>query len=178
MALEFLHANHIGSVEGFEPQRQNNGLIYFTDPTGQLTRDDIRLAIASFPLPKRTMGIVEVGYLNEKRKFAGLPTYDDLSIVFNDYVDRQTAQILTAWNYRVHDPVTGRTGMKADYALSGWMEQYSPNGVITRRWDFIGAWPSSFDPGDMDMEGEDKVRINMTLTIDKAIMAEPFVTVG
>lgn len=178
MALEILNADHIGSSEGFEPQRTNNALLFFTDPSGELTKDDIRLSISSFPLPKRTMGIVEFGYLNEKRKFAGVPTYDDLSVVFKDYVDRETAQILWEWSYRVHNPVNGKTGLASQYKLNGWMSLYSPEGSIERRYDIIGAWPSSIDPGEVDHDGEDIVRITMTLTIDKAKIAEPFVVSG
>ena len=177
MPLTNMTADHIGANGGHEPQRQNNGLLFITPPTfireglGRVALDseEIRLSIQSFPIPKRTMGVVELGYLNEKRKFAGIPTYDDLSLIFHDYVDVNIAEILWAWSYAVHDPRTGQTGLASQYKASGWFALYSPEGSIERRYDVIGIWPSSIDPGEVDHEGEDTVRITMTLSIDKVI---------
>lgn len=183
MPLENLTADHIGANGGHEPQRTNNGLLYITPPsavrdgidTSLLASDEIRLSIQSFPVPKRTMGVVEMGYLNEKRKFAGLPTYDDLSVIFHDYVDVNIAQILWAWSYAVHDPRTGKTGLASQYKARGFFSLYSPEGSIERQYDVIGIWPSAIDPGEIDHEGEDTVRITMTLSIDKVLLADPFV---
>ena len=160
-----LVADHVGSL-GWEPQRANNALLHFSDLPGD---DELVLALASFPLPKVTNGIVEIGHLNEKRKFAGLPTYDDLSVLYKDYVPKGTAAILHAWRRLVYDPETGKIGLKAQYAKNGYAELFAPNGEYVRQYDLIGCWPSGFDPGDADLAGEDTINITVTLTIDKAI---------
>jgi hypothetical protein len=186
MPLENLTANHIGANGKHEPQRSNNGLLYITPPTlkrdgidtNLLQSEEIKLAIQSFPVPKRTMGVIEMGYLNEKRKFAGIPTYDDLSLVFHDYVDTNIAEILWAWSYAVHDPRNGKTGLASQYKASGWFSLFSPEGSIERRYDVIGIWPSAIDPGEIDHEGEDTVRITMTLSIDKVMIQNPFTVTG
>ena len=116
--------------------------------------------------------------MNEKRKFAGIPTYDDLAVVFNDYIDVDLAQILWDWSYQVHDPRTGKTGIASTYKRDGWVSLYGPDGEIERQYDIKGVWPSSIDPGEADLAGEDIVRITMTLTIDKVLIAEPFVRSG
>lgn len=175
MPLSTLYADHIGHANGnFEPQRINNALLRIVglDSGGASGKeDDLVLALASFPIPKRTMGIVEIGYLNEKRKFAGIPTYDDLSVIYKDYVDKDIAQILWEWNYQVHNPETGRTGLARKYKKSGSVTLYGPNGdgEFDRVYNLIGIWPSGFDPGDADLQGEDSINITMTLTIDKVI---------
>jgi len=175
MPLNTLHADHIGGANGkFEPQRINNALLRIVGLDGGNSaggENALELALSSFPIPKRTMGIIEIGYLNEKRKFAGIPTYDDLSVIYKDYIDAATARVLWKWNYQVHNPETGKTGLARAYKKSGSVTLFAPDGSgeFDRMMDVIGAWPSGFDPGDADLAGEDSVNITLTLTIDKVI---------
>jgi hypothetical protein len=180
MPLDNLTAEHIGqqgAVTKFEPQRSNNALLHIAGLQNVAAQqgmtmdstDVLTLSLSSFPLPKRSVGIIEVGYLNEKRKFAGNPTYDDLSVVFKDYVDAGTAKILWAWNFAVHNPTNGKTGLKRNYGKNGWVQMFAPDGSMERQYDLFGIWPSSFDPGDIDMMGEEALNITVTLTIDKTI---------
>ena len=172
MPINFLQGV-LGSTNfAFEPQRTNNALISVVGLEGQGTKDDIlTLSVASFPLPKVNNNPIEVGYLNEKRKFDGNPVFDDLAIVFNDYLDVQTAALLWRWRYKVYDPTRGTIGLKSQYAKNGWITLFAPNGdeKFNRVYKLIGIWPSQFDPGEIDLAGEDLVKITMTLTIDKAI---------
>ncbi len=169
-----LLADHVGS-QGWEPQRVNNAVLHFSDLPGD---EDLALALASFPLPKVTNGIIEIGHVNEKRKFAGLPTFDDLSVIYKDYVPKNTSAILQAWRTLVYDPRTGRQGLKSEYAKNGWAELFAPNGEYIRQYDLIGCWPSGFDPGDADLAGEDTINITVTITIDKAIPVAQGAIVG
>jgi hypothetical protein len=169
MPLDTLNADHIGQVGGgFEPQRQNNILFYVTGLAGN-ENDVITLSFTSGPLPKSTITPIEVRYLNQIRKFAGTPTFEDMPMVFNDYVDQGTAKVLADWFYLAHNPLTGKTALASQYKKNGRMVLYGPNGEFDREWEIQGAWVSNYDPGDSDHEGEDRVRINCTLTIDKAI---------
>lgn len=169
MPLDTLNADHIGQVGGgFEPQRQNNILMFVTGLAGN-ENDVITLSLTSFPIPKSNLGIIEVRYLNQIRKFAGTPTYDDLSVVFNDYVDQNTHKVLADWFYLAHNPIDGKTQFARDYKKNGRVVLYGPEGTGDREWEIQGAWISTFDPGDADMEGEDRTRITCTITIDRAI---------
>jgi len=165
-----LVADHVGSLH-WEPQRINNALLHIADLEGD---EDLVLALQSFPLPKQTSNIVEIGYVNEKRKFAGVPTFDDLSVIYRDYVDKNVAQMLWRWRKLVYDPQTGRIGLKSQYAKNGWVEMFAPNGDFIRRYEMIGCWPSGMDPGDIDLAGDDAIQITMTLTIDKAFPSDGF----
>ena len=78
MPLETLTADHIGQVGGgFEPQRANNALLYIVGLAGN-ENDVLSLSLSSFPVPKSNLGIIEVRYLNQIRKFAGTPEYQAL----------------------------------------------------------------------------------------------------
>lgn len=165
-----LMADHVGKAN-WEPQRINNAVLHIADLDGD---DDLVLSLMSFPLPKRTNGIIEVGYVNERRKFAGLPTFDDLSVVYKDYTDRNLVNILWTWAMQVYDPRTGVIGLASGYKKNGWVELFAPNGEHIRRYDIIGIWPSGFDPGDADLTGEDTINVTVTFTIDKAYPGDGF----
>lgn len=169
MPIDTLNADHIGQVGGgFEPQRQNNALMFVSGLAGN-ENDVITLSLTSFPLPKASVNIIEVGYLNQVRKFAGKPVYEDMPVVFNDYVDQQTKQVLADWWYLVHDPISGQTAFARDYKKSARIVLYDPSGGSDREWECQGCWISNFDAGDADMEADDRVRITATITVDRCI---------
>jgi hypothetical protein len=180
MPISSLTADHLDGPDGGEPQRQNNALLRISGLTGETGQNNQRnqqgsnvgvleLSLQSFPLPKSNTNIVEVDYLNEKRKFAGKTMYDDLSVIFKDYVNKETARILNAWRYQVHNPETGVINLASVYKKRGDAILFGPNGEFERSYELIGVWPSAFDPGDIDMSTDEPVQITLTLTIDKAI---------
>jgi hypothetical protein len=171
MAISDLTANHIGGTgenAGYEPQRANNCVLQILGLDGD-SKTILQLSLASFPIPKANVGVIEVNYLNEKRKFAGIASFDDLSVVFVDYVDKETAAILQRWFADTYNADTGQVGMAKDYKKEGKVIQYSPDGQIEREYDIQGMWISAIDPGDADMASEDVLRVTCTFTIDKAI---------
>jgi len=169
MPLDTLNADHIGQVGGgFEPQRTNNILFTVTGLAGN-DNDVITLSFTSGPLPKMSITPIEVRYLNQTRKFAGTVVYEDVPMIFNDYVDQETATVLANWFYLAHNPLSGKTALARDYKKNGRLTLYGPQGTFDREWEIQGAWISNYDPGDADMEGEDRVRITATITIDKAV---------
>lgn len=172
MPLDNMNANFIGPGGGgpsFEPQRANMAVCFFTGlPGASGAKDDIlKLSIRNFSLPKVSNGVIEIGYLNETRKFAGKPVYENISATFVDYVDAGSAASLWAWRRLVHDPVTGKTGLAASYKKPGHMILYGPDGNFDRQYDLVGCWLDNLDPGDIDYQGEDAVSLSITLVIDK-----------
>ncbi len=156
-----------------EPQRQNNALLHLNNIPG-IADEELVLALSSFPLPKVTNGIVELPFLNEKRKFAGLPTFDDLSVLFKDYVTKPVADAILQWRHQVYNPHSGAIGLASIYKKTGFVQMFAPNGTLERQYDIFGIWPSAYDPGDIDMAGEDVLQITVTLTIDKAVPGKGF----
>jgi hypothetical protein len=171
MPLETMNADHIAAENGgYEPQRANNGMLYFYGVTGG--ERELPLAVQTFPLPKETTNVLEAGHLNETRKYAGKTTFEDLTVVFRDYVDEPVARALAAWRRLVYNPATGLMGLAREYKRRGSAMLFGPNGQYDREYKLIGCWPSAFDPGDMDHESDEQVLINITITIDKAIPGE------
>lgn len=153
----------------YEPQRTNGALMYVTGIGNGGVDEVFTIGLKSFPLPKVTNAPQQVGYLNEKRKFAGNPEFDDISVQFQDYADLNTAQTLLAWRHQVYDPTTGKIGLKSQYARTGLVKLFAPNGDFERQYHLIGMWPSAFDHGEIDQQGDDMLTIMCNFCIDKAI---------
>ncbi len=168
MPLTSMTAAHLGQAKGgFEPQRANNNLLYIEGLTTE-EREILRMSLQSFPIPKVNIGVIEMNHLNEKKKFPGIPTWDDLSVVFNDFVDTATAATLWRWFRTVYDPKTGKLGLARVYKKTGRVVQLAPDGSTERAYGLEGVWISALDPGDSDMSSEDVLRITCTIVIDKA----------
>ena len=178
-----LDANHLGTRIGnkiFEPQRQNNGLVFL--PTlmnklkeGGFTDVDsaesiIALSIDTFPIPKQSNNIIEVPYNNQRIKFAGAMIFDDMDLTLKDNVDIDTAKLLNQWRLLVSNPSNGAVGLAHQYKINGGIIMlYAPNGSYTRYYQIDGVWLSRLDCGDIDMSADDYLRITATLTIDRVI---------
>jgi hypothetical protein len=169
------------ALNAHEPQRQNNMIFHVIGLAGvggddDPVDDELVLALESFPAPKMNTGVIEMRRFGEARKYAGNTNYDDMSVVYKDLVSAQTKNILWSWRLLVKNPTTGvvgtaYTGAATGYKRNGYVCMFGPGGALVDQWDCFGIWPSTFDPGDADMTGEDFVRINVTFTIDKVIRA-------
>ncbi len=171
MAVDDMSAGHIAAQSGFfEPQRQNNALLrIFGLGEGE---DILAISIESFPLPKTTITASEAMYMNETVKFAGRVTFEDLSVVYKDFVDMPTLKILSDWYLTTYNPWNGRIGLARNYKKTAEAVMYGPQGGFERKFKLQGLWINSFDPGDQDMTGEGTKLINIGLSIDKAFPAE------
>lgn len=163
----------------FEPQRANNGMLLINGLAGILGADApvaLSLSLASFTLPKEQTNQLMIPYLNEQRKFAGRTMFEDISASFYDYLDRQTVSLIRRWRQRVYNPQTGKHGLKSQYACSGTITMFAPNGeesggIQNVEYTVEGIWPSSVDPGNIDFGSDDMIRIGMLLSIDKCYVA-------
>jgi hypothetical protein len=175
MPLTDLTANFVGAAGGgFEPQRVNDAQLIITglSVAGGSKDDVVMLALATCPIPKVQTGIIEIGFLNERRKFPGRTTYEDMTVTFHDYCDKDTAKILWLWRQMVQDHVSGATGLARNIKKDAYLTLYGPEGsnatgINERKYHLTGVWPSTMDPGDTDQNGEGDVMISMVLAIDK-----------
>lgn len=166
----------------FEPQRSNNGMLTINglsdfSPDGT---DTLKLALASFPLPKVQTNQSQIQYLNETRKFAGNTTYSDMTVSFHDYVDRLVANTLWKWRYAIHDPRSGLNGLKSQYAKSGVIDLFAPNNDTnySRQYNLMNIWPADVDFGNIDFSSDEPVRITVQFAIDKMMPSGDFLSVG
>lgn len=170
----FMSANHIAAQSGgFEPQRQNNGLLFiegleeFQD-NRQFGRSLITLSIESFPMVKVHNDPIELPYLNQSRKVPGAMVVDDPELVLRDFVDIPTLRIMLNWRNAVCDPITGRMGRAWRIKKLAHVVLLAPDGLTFRCFRLEGVWPSLVDPGDIDMNSSEKMLMNCQLCVDKS----------
>lgn len=176
MALNTLvmSGHHIGKqAGGFEPARQNNGLLWIEGLSsfGETSADGngcVVLALESFPFPKVRQDPIELPFLNTVRKVAGQIMVEEMEVVLRDFIDKPVLLTLQNWRNACGDPVTGQVGLAKHYKRVAYAQRYSPDGLTSRVYRLDGVWPQVVDPGDHDMGSSEKCLINMTLSVDRA----------
>lgn len=177
---------------GFEPQRTNNfelqitgldtiknaGMTSSNKKTNgysqaiynrlQNIADELVLSVKTGFSPKENVSTLEVPYGNSKVKFAGIPSYEDGTVAWNDYYDKDTELILKAWQSAAYNAKTGAVGDAADYKRTAYMTMYSPSGKVGRRWKLHGCWVSSVNGDDMSNESNAVRSLSATFVYDWA----------
>lgn len=177
MPIKDLTSAHLAAQSGmFEPQRGNNALLRIYDLRGDISgakgESILTLSLQSFPLPTVTVEPLETFWVNEKRKIPGMVTFEDMEVVYKDFVDVGTAHVLKSWHEQVYNPYTGKIGLARNYKKEGMVELFAPDGSFSRYYSLQGVWPSTFNPGTIDMTSAEPVVITMTLVIDKAFASQ------
>lgn len=156
-------AMHLSNNKNYEVQRTNHFELII-DGLSQ----DVTLAVQSCPFPTTSNEVIELAYGNSKVKVAGQAVFDDVEITCLDFIGEDTEIKLANWRKQVYNPETDKVGFAADYKKNGYLYQYAPDGTHTRTWKIIGAWPTTFTPGENNQEGSDKKLMSLTLSVDKA----------
>jgi hypothetical protein len=176
MALSTLimSGHHLGrQAGGFEPARQNNGLLWIEGLAGfgETSTDGngcVVLSLESFPFPKVRQDPIELPFLNTVRKVPGQIMVDEIEVVLRDFVDKPVLLTLQNWRNAVGDSVTGQIGLSRHFKRTAYAVRYSPDGLSSRAYRLDGVWPSMVDPGDHDMGSSEKCLINLSLQVDRA----------
>jgi hypothetical protein len=163
----------------FEPQRINNWVLAFRglDLIG-LAQDEFFLTLKSFPFPQEGNAKKVIRWWNESRFYAGsVEDFGSQSLVVRDYIDAQTAQLLTTWRRKVWNPTNLTVGLARDYKVDGMLYLARPNvvelggdGMQNARSIYLqGCWPVNFTMGEFDMDNDgDNVMITVEISIDRA----------
>ena len=161
-------ARHLANQAGdFAVQHQNNWLIEVAGLDGD-DKELIGLSLLSSSLPQEANNIVVLPYGNEERKVAGRATFEDVPLIVRDFVDRDIRGALIRWRRQVYDSRTGLIGLPSTYKKNAELIIQATNNTLFRAVRLIGVWPSAMNPGELNMESDDPVQIEMTLTLDRS----------
>lgn len=170
MAL-LVSANHIASRDGgYEPQRKNNFTISLEAPGAN--NDLIQHTIESFPAPTESNDVLTIPFGNERRKVAGMASFDACTIVIKDFVDAPVIKSLMAWRKMVYDAESGTIKWAKFYKGNGTVYMFGPDGTtISKMWKIRGVWPSKVDPGGGNMaDSASQNMVTVTLEVDRAYL--------
>jgi hypothetical protein len=135
--------------------------------------ETLQLSLKSAGLPSESTGEVKVPMDSSEVKFAGKTSFENISLMFSDYIDRNTAALIRNWRSKVFDPITGGAGLVAQYKLDGYAKVYSDQTEeYIATYALQGAWPSTGKWGDLDRSSAELVQISVTLVIDRGYMSD------
>jgi hypothetical protein len=182
-------AYHMIGDDSYEPQRTNNFQLWIYFPETNHYNDDTKLYtidkdnpidtdIAQNSLILSTVSVgsintnvspIEVNFGNTKVKYAGLPSVENSTVVYNDYIGKATERIIAAWYGQVFNPKDEKIGRASVYKKDALLIETAPDGSTGRAWQLKGCWPSSVTYGDYSYNDNSVRQVQMTLTYDIAI---------
>lgn len=129
---------------------------------------EIELALDSSALPTEMVEEIELNFLHERRYVAGRAAFESIPLVVKDMVDRGVATACKTWFRQVHNSDTGKVGLAKDYKKAADLILFAPDGTLERTWRLHGCWPTAINYGELDMNSNEIVRIQMNLRFDRA----------
>lgn len=110
-------------------------------------------------------------YGNDSYKFAGKPTYENVSWTIKGYCGLDSQQALVDMDAQVFDAVTEKTGRPSRYMKDAYVLRDSGDGDpnYSRIWKWRGVWIQKLSFGDYDYKASDIVKFNCTLVVSRAI---------
>jgi len=158
-----------------EPAVQNRFIFTFTSIPGNTTQEDsLAFACKSAGVPNITFNTLEQYRLNERFRFAGRPSFNEIPLVFYDYINggSSAGEILYNWASTMYNPITGQMTYKRQYATSATLAQLDPLGNVFRLWNIFYAWPSTVTYGEtLSSDSDAPTEVTATIIYDYAIKA-------
>lgn len=169
----------------FEVQRQNNFEFVVTDIDGIIragalgtesnakinnAQEMLRLSVTKAFVPHFTQEVVNIKRGNSTLKYAGVPSFPEGSIDFNDYIGADIKSILKAWQNLSYNVRTEKVGSLdvTNYKKDCYLIEYTPDYRKVRTWRLYGCWISSLSEGEYTSDSGDKHQISCTIQYDSA----------
>ena len=172
----------------YNPQRKSNFTLVVTGldnlPRVGSAEDDtenrisdaqnqIIIALKSCDVPKVAIGKSEIKRGNSTIKFAGKPTFDDITFSAYDYIGSDVKDTLMGWQNLAYNSRYDYIGNASSYKKSCQLIEYTPDAKMVRYWDITGAWLSNVDTDGFDVDTDDVVTVKATMVFDWAEMHLP-----
>lgn len=166
-----------------EPMRKNRFLFQFSSVPGNAAglEEGLAFVAKSATVPQITFEKTQTKRIHEAFNSAGMVSWNDLSVVFNDFIRNAAASngevaagdAMYNWCSMIYNPLTGQMGYKTQYATSATEAQFDPAGNIIRAWNLFGIFPTSVDfGGTLSYEDAGATEVNCTYAYDLAIKVE------
>ena len=169
----------------FEIQRQNNFEFVVTDIDGILragalgteknatinnAQEMLRLSVTKAFVPHFTQEVVNIKRGNSTLKYAGVPSFSEGSLDFNDYIGADIKSILKAWQNLSYNVRTEKVGALdvTNYKKDCYLIEYTPDYRKVRTWRLYGCWISALSEGEYTADSGDKHQISCTIQYDRA----------
>lgn len=129
----------------------------------------LRLSNVTAFIPHFSQETLAIRRGNSVMKAAGVPSFEEGEVSFNDYIGADTKSALMAWQSLSYDVKTERVGRMENYKKDATLIEYSPSYIKVREWILHGCWISKITEDPYDQENGDKHKINATIQYDYAL---------
>ena len=106
-------------------------------------------------------------------KAAGIPTFNEGSLVINDFIGADGKSALMAWQNLSYDVRTEKVGRMKDYKKDCYLLEYTPDYQLVRQWLLKGCWVSGITMSEFNQEQGEKRTVSATIQYDSAFMQMP-----
>ena len=101
---------------------------------------------------------------------SGVPTFENHTLVVNDFIGAKTKSVLLAWQALAYDVKTEKVHRADNYKRTCYLYEYTPdNDTVIRYWELVGCWISGLSEDTFSMEDNAKRTVSATIVFDKAI---------
>lgn len=137
-------------------------------------QEQIVLALRTCDVPQVTQNPINVNRGNSTIKFAGKPSFNDITIEAYDFIGSDVKDTLLAWQNLSYNTKYDYVGNAWSYKKDCQLLQLDPVGNLVRYWDIKGAWIQSVTPGNFSVDDGDTAQtVSATLSYDWAEMHLP-----
>ena len=133
----------------------------------------IRMQVVSFPVAHFSLERKEIRRGNSVITFAGLPSFENGSLVVKDYVGGDGKSAIERWQQKAYNVQTDRLGNLRDYKLNCDVIEYDHTMEYKlRTWHLKGCWVSAIQEDVLTRESNEARNVTATIVYDKAIPDE------
>lgn len=173
----------------YEVQRSNNFVFVVTGlgrllRASALTEDEtdyidnveevIRISARASSVPHFSQETIEVRRGNSVVKYAGVPSFSDMSVTLDDFIGADTKSALMAWQRLSYDSTSEKVGYASSYKKDCELIEYAPdNQTMVRYYELKGCWISGISEDNHDNDSTGKRAVTATIQYDKAFMKMP-----
>lgn len=137
-------------------------------------QETLRVSVVASSVPHFTLSVIDVKRGNNTMHVAGTPTFDNHTLVLNDYMGARTKSVLLAWQALAYDVRTEKVHSMNRYKKDCYLYEYSPDyNEVIRKWRMIGCWISGLSEDNFNNEENNKRTVTATIIYDKAIPMLP-----
>ena len=140
---------------------------------GAVAEDVIRLSVESSSVPTFKQNPLSIRRGNSVMKFAGVPDFEDGTLVVRDFIGADTKSALMAWQNLSYNVKTQKVGQMKDYKKDCYLMEYTPDMQLIRTWTLKGCWIAGLTMNEFNQEQGDKRTISASIPYDYAIMSLP-----
>jgi len=148
-------------AQSFEPKRDYRWIIEIDGMDTFLAQTAGR--------PKVSVEESEHNFINSVQYFAGKARPEPLDISFIDAIAPSQAQKAFEWMRLIYEFETGLAHGKDVYGKTMMLKMLGPEGEVVEKWRLENAWPTNYDPSDLDYNSSEFSTVNLSLRFDRPI---------